>query len=70
MKRNLFRRSLSVVLALLFTFGMTSTVFAGKQTKGEVILDTPGKIYVGGREQVLLDAEQTSEKTDHGSLIL
>lgn len=62
MKRNLFRRSLSVVLALLVTFGMTSTVFAGKQTKGEVILDTPGKIYVGGREQVLLDAEQTSEK--------
>lgn len=47
MKRNVFRRSISVLLAMLVALGMTSTVFARDVRNGNIIFATDDFVYVG-----------------------
>ncbi len=47
MKKNVFRRSLSLLLGLLVALGMTSTVFAVDAQKGDVVFFVDGEAYLG-----------------------
>ena len=47
MKRNVFRRSLSLLLGLLVALGMTSTVFAGEAKRGDILFFVDGDVYQG-----------------------
>lgn len=47
MKRNVLRRSLSLLLTLLVAFGMTVTVFAGEVKNGDVLFFVDGDVYQG-----------------------
>lgn len=50
MKRNVFRRSLSLLLGLLVALGMTTTVFAGEAQKGDVVFFADDVVYLGYTE--------------------
>lgn len=50
MKRNVFRRSLSLLLTLLVALGMTTTVFAGEAQKGDVVFFADDVVYLGYTE--------------------
>lgn len=52
MKKNVFRRSLSLLLTLLVAFGMTSTVFAQdvEDKNGEVFMSAEDVVYLGFNE--------------------
>lgn len=47
MKRNVFRRSLSLLLGLLVALGMTTTVFAYENEKGGVSIFADDSMYLG-----------------------
>ena len=50
MKRNVIRRSLSLLLTLLVALGMTTTVFAGEAKSGDVVFFADGEVYLGYTE--------------------
>ena len=47
MKKNVFRRSVSLLLALLVALGMTSTVFAHEAVDGDVVFFADDYLYLG-----------------------
>ena len=50
MKRNVFRRTFSLLLTLLVALGMTTTVFAGEAKSGDVVFFADGEVYLGYTE--------------------
>lgn len=54
MKRNILRRSLSLILTLLVALGMTCTVFASEQEKDGAMLSVTDKAYVGEIVEVFM----------------